>query len=1379
MTLPPPPGKVVAAPTPKVAKAIEDLTLVAGVTFSPAAWLRASRWHLWGHDTPGAIECVRKALQLDPHSIPAHTLLVTLTGSGTGIPAALDSLKTLAELDPSNRLDYERQVIRIRAQTGLKDEPVAALKRLVAANPGNFALLGELGQAQERAEQWKDALETWKQAYAAAQKNGKREALGSLLRTYSHLKQPVPAAELLLGALDATEDGREQAELFQELLAHCTSHGLLPWLRTRWEERRKRLIDDDFTELAYGRLLEAAGERRAAFEVLSNAALAAAKPGDILPELVQVAEDRRRLDLAVDLQARLVRFSTENSSEALERLAGLQEKAFRSEDAAKTWEKIASRFPRDAAALLQAAEFHLRSGNPAASAALLHRVRAFEPENLQALFALATLDPENRTRAEAEDCLERVLTLTTPLDAGKGIRFPGMRNENPNHLQTAYLTAVRQRGGQATADGMRALRGFWVDSPISGKEEGSLRLEAVRELGRSVRAGGDKAALEKWIARWKQAAEKQPSEALWALFHADAGEAVLEVLDSMLAKEPENPQLEQAFIWLGLQTRQMRRLGEWMRNPARTTIERDFLVVGLGEYLDAHGGSVDPGLVDELFPPGARARLWQVAELFGGRGHFDAASKLGDRAFEQPDQQRLLMGMELARWHLALGRTNEARRVMTRIAGAKAATFDSPVYEAIRESWLLLPEEERECFAQRVEQDLDPGKEPVAEVLTRVLLRGLAGREAEARRALHSLLRMRAMEEPPAAEKTAPALRFWNFVLTTGIHLEAWKLHSLASALWEEALADPALVRLDGEPAQEVAREARTRLFALKIAGADKDSVGALLREYGASGQPDGALALGEALEALGAGVRAAEVYRILWERDRSNPQILRNLLAAARNFGDQELAEDVLRSCVANHLFEANESLAREIVVQLADLLERRGAREEAIDTLRRANARSGPDPRLLVALAEREERFGLLPAAEATWRELISLDSGHTFARVALATLLQRQGKFQAALEALGKVSGSEAFGKQAELLFQSGHPDDAFAAIERIPAGNQANPVQEFAKLMIRAGAISSARELLRDAMNRTTDPATLMQMQELVLEACSKDRSRVQMLRELYKLRRFAEGDPARVGSYFAYVEVHAAEFGVEEPAVKEMKAAWAGGEGEFSAGAVLVAWQVDHHDPEAGAVLTGLLGRSDASEQWLRVVDASLRAAGRLDLAARTAQRITELIPGDDERAALWIRTLSELGRKEEAVAALEKWAARAPLNDEFAGKVAQLCIELGLHEKAASLLAQAVRGDPFGRNYQARLDLAKLRVSEGRLVEARKLLLEAFRNPQNHAWDDLAAYLAAAQPPDRFDAELAAFHLSQKQMAAVKTALSALLGRGPAEQLTARPPVKD
>ena len=273
---------------------------------------------------------------------------------------------------------------------------------------------------------------------------------------------------------------------------------------------------------------------------------------------------------------------------------------------------------------------------------------------------------------------KQILARTAPEKSGAPIRFPAVKVEDGTRLQNVYLSTVRSRGGQPTAEAMRDLRSFWSETPIDARgNDKEIRLNAVRELAQIIVARNDTALRAQWVQRWKAAADSTPEEALWGLYYADAGETALELIEQLMGRSPQNVQYKQAFIWLGLQARQGERLASWLRTPQRTASERDFLIIALGQHLDSQG-EIDSQLLDQLFPASAPARLWQVASMFASRMRFAEAIKLGNRALTNEKAGRSRAALELAHWHLSMGDAPGARRVLTNLSNELAELVRVP-----------------------------------------------------------------------------------------------------------------------------------------------------------------------------------------------------------------------------------------------------------------------------------------------------------------------------------------------------------------------------------------------------------------------------------------------------------------------------------------------------------------------------------------------------------------------------------------------------------------------------------------------------------------------------------------------------------------------------
>ncbi len=1353
---------------PEASSALNDyLAAMAGeaaAAGNEAAWLRLARWRMWNRDQKGALDAAQKTLSINPKSAAAYEVLIRLHTANGPSPVAVFHLLRLAEIDPANRASYQRRAGQLELQAGRIPEALAIFERLVKASPGNLEALTDLALTQQRAERWPEALAVWRQVYALSPVSRKKEAFGPLLVALARLNLHQQSAELQLKAIETEADQRQQFSLFNDLLAQCGNHDLLGWLRAQFEERRKLRADDYFTEMALGRILKMTGDRAAAFEVLADASFAAENPAEALPELIREAEDLRKTDAAVKLQERFLRVVPQERPDGFEKLAQLQEKNFDIEGAARTWERLLARFPRETAALDRAIEFQSKWGTPARAAELLRKARGLEPGNLRTLALLAELDLDAGETKEAEACLEEILRRTTAETSGDAIRFPATKTTESGRLQTSYLSMVGQRNGRPTPAALRALRSFWIDETKDGKSERDQRLNAIRLLAQLQAAKSDPAALAAWIGRW-QAVPDAPSESLWALFYAGAGAATLEKIDALRAADPRDAKVSQAFIWLALQTQEFTRLSAWLRDRRRTPSERDYLSVALDQYLELNGGRLDPGLIEKLFPPGAQIRLWQAATLFAGRNRFREAAHLGRRFFDNATTQRGACGQELARWYLLSGDAGQARAVLRETIKLPADSLASPICEALRDYWLLLPEADRAAFVEDYLKDIDAETYPLHAVVSTVLLRGLAGDEKAAGAALDKIVELRPLIGVEYDDTGDAASRRWRFLLQAGRQLQTWRLERLTMLLWDKALGDEALVQLQTDQAQNVIRDLRQQLCALQVAYGPPGEAQAWIETFARTSPHDGLAPLASALAGMQANVAAVAIHRQMWERDLGEPEALRNLLTACRAAGDEDTAAEVLSASLSAGAQRLNGAARRDFAVQLADLLDRKGENEQARMVLGEMIDDAPNDTRLLLRLAQLNERANRVEDAVVIYRRLLTFEPGNVAARLALAAILENSGQLAEALALFQKVTGPEIEARVALLLVKNHQPEDALAALERIPASQQVPAALSVAGALAVEGETKLARSLLHGTLSRSTDARMNFSLQTKLVELLTPEDGLATAQRELRRLRQTAgEG---LLGSYLEVAAKQAVRLHVEKDAARELATLWAEGAGPVPAGVMILSAQLAAGDRKAAeATLAQILVRDDAPEAWLQRAADALENAKLYAPLNRVLERLAQLNPQDEQPVLRQARTLQKLGHKDEARALLEPLVARAAVSDDLAGKIAPAFAELGDHAAAQKLYAEALRRDPFARNTEVFLEAARLQLTAKDFAAAKRTLRAAFANPANRRFEAIIDWLVAAEKMERFAAASAEFGLTGPRLVALRRALFASFDRG-------------
>ena len=1353
-----PGGDGLRAPNPALEQFISALESAANEKPTEQAWLRVARWRVWAHATRTAQQALDRVIALNPKSVPAYELAVKLSSLDGPAPAAVFHLMKLVEIDPANRLNYQRRAGQLELQAGRVIEALSLFDQILKESPGNLDALTDLALTQQRADRWSAALETWRQIYALSPPSKKKDAYAPLLRVLDRLEMYPQSAELQLKAIDSEPAEREQFQLFNDLLSHCSQHGLLDWLRAQFEQRRKLRADDYFTEMALGRILKIAGKKAAAFEVLADASYAAPNQAEALPELIREAEELRKLDAAIKLQGQLLRIVPQTRPDGFEKLAQLQEKNFDLEDAAKTWDRLVIKFPRDTGVISHAVDFQMRWGSPSRAAELLRKVRALEPANLKSLAMLADLDLEAGKPTEAEECLEQILKQSPPEAAGAAIQFPALKAEDAGRLQTAYLTSVRQRRGRPSSEAMRALRSFWVEEAAGPKGESDLRLNAIRQLGQLVRERDDAAALKAWIERWRKS--PAPGEALWALYYAGASEAMLDRLESLMQGAPQDAKMPQAYIWLALQTGQFSRLSTWLQDRRRTASERDYLLIALGQFLGNGDARIDAAMLDKLFPGGFSLRLWQTAALFASKNHFREAMRLGQRVYESATTQRASFGRELAHWHLLLGEVDPARAILRSSISAGAESFDSDVYGALREYYLLLPKSERAEFSESYLGAIDAHRQPLHHAIAATLLRALAGDEKGAQHQLDELLDLGALASLPNDEAGPASVRRWRLLLTGGAQLQAWHFDSLAIYLWEKALADSALVQLQADQAQDVTREIRQRLYALRAARATNPAeLDQWTDAFARTSPRDGLLPLGEALETLGAYSQAIEIYRQLWERDPSNPQTLRSLLAACRSGNDNESAEDALWRSSSGAASRANDAAQRDLMMQLADLLERKGDLDRARVVLSGAVENSPADTRILLRLAQMHERAKHPDLAEAVYRRMLTVEPTNISARVALSILLESQGHAESGIALLVKGGGADIDARLAQLQLKAGQVEDALTTLERITPPQHITPTLSIARALAERGDRRLARSVTQAALTRTVDAGMSFPLLCKAVELLQPEDGIAAARLEMRHLRQVAAEQPGLLGSYLDFAATQAPRLGLEKEFASELHTLWGEGTGPIAAGAVLLSTELKTAPKAAEETLGQLLARDDAGEVWLYRVAGVLEDANQREWAVRVRERLALTNASSEQLTLDWAHALQQLGRTADARAALERLAMRAAINSEISGKIAQAFADLGDRDRARELYADALRNDPYVRNFPVYLDCARFQLAEKNLAGAKRTLRIAYGNPAVRDFAPLIAWLAAAQRLDEAETDLVEFGLSPSRLTDARRAL--------------------
>jgi tetratricopeptide (TPR) repeat protein len=110
-------------------------------------FLRLARYFEAAQRLPDASKAMRKAIELDPASVPAHVAAARVEESSGNLGAAADAYRKLAAIDRRARTEHLTAIARLEARLGRRDEALKAGRDLLAAapnNPEHYQTFGEL-----------------------------------------------------------------------------------------------------------------------------------------------------------------------------------------------------------------------------------------------------------------------------------------------------------------------------------------------------------------------------------------------------------------------------------------------------------------------------------------------------------------------------------------------------------------------------------------------------------------------------------------------------------------------------------------------------------------------------------------------------------------------------------------------------------------------------------------------------------------------------------------------------------------------------------------------------------------------------------------------------------------------------------------------------------------------------------------------------------------------------------------------------------------------------------------------------------------------------------------------------------------------------------
>ncbi len=1354
---------VPARDNPVIREFLRDLDYAARESGGNAdAGLRLARFYSRGGAPADAIEAALRALRLKPDSLPTRELVVRLAAETGRRELLAEQLQAIVKLDPAGRSKHLRRLAYARLEEGALTAAIALFRELEAMNPGSDEAVADLAAALQRAERWPEAVEAWERAYAlprAAKNHGEyRQPFVQALEKTGAARR---AVEILAAAADGETDSARRVEMFRDAVAYAQHWNLLPWLEARTESRVRSAPLDYFAASSLAELRRAQGRDREAYELLTRAYYGAPDPPAALQNLVRTAEDLGDTKGALRHARRLLHLAGQLTVDNLERLAALEEGDLDFDAAARTWDQIVNRFPRDPGALARAADYFRKSDLPARERDVLAKLVSVDPTDLSRQIRLGTILSQDGSTEAARGIFESVLANSMAEPSKAALQIPDVDSEP---VRLPVRVRVPRSRGMVVATEPPAVP---PPTPAAAGGDARWRAEAIKQLSRmSLASGGrDGSAAKGWVERWRALAAAQPSEALAAFVYTGRSDLALDLLEERMRKPDTAEEAARAFVRVALQAGQFSRLGKWVwGNPDQIARRRDQMLDGLEAYLLSRSRTVTPpGLIEALFPLQFRSRyaLWgdAVARIFVAQNRYADAAELGGRFLANTQTNRALYGIEIARWHLLLGDPERARATLRfALEGTNGAdSFDAAYFEALRMMYELLPANERSAWAEAQRRRADGGG-PATAALVGALLEGLAGHADSARQAIERWVELRPTltheTEPSAANgfvsaEASAAARFWSAVLTNGTRLEAWNLHELARQLWRSALSDPVIAEMQDARAREIVREIRQRLRLNEWTSAPPAEADLLVAEF-LSTKPslDDVSNLATGLSTRQQQRLALRLREYAFSIEPADGTAWRSMLGALRAGGDSVALRAALERQLTRLLPASAAVARREWIVQLTDLDEKAGNFRAARDTFETQLKLAPKDTFLRLRLAQLLERNGLQHEAAEAYREVLRLEPDFPLAVLALAGMEEQQGNVSEALALLemlrDRPSGNpgELTGRCVAILIRANQIERArTTALSMVRSGYFAH-LPRAAELFAEKGERAFAADLLRLGIQKCREAQLRFNLAQALLENhLTPADDPATFGRELRRLGQIAAAEP-RLQLAFQNVRQSLARKNRTEPALEAtLRAEWRNGAGDALSGQKLMLLLAGaKREEEVRVVAREYLARPDAidtsaepgGQPVFQLADSLLRA-GSPEVVADLMAPLIQRYPQNSAFALTRATALYRSGRRAEAEGVLRKLDATWLIQPEISGQIASTWLDLGDSARAMEAYERAVERDSDVESPQNFLALAKLKLAAGDTASARKLLRDAYHNPGTRDLSPLLDLLAATE----------------------------------------------
>ncbi len=378
---------------------------------------------LWGrlatyYETLGDYELATQAtlsqLNADRNSIGAYRRLTDLYERTGRLGDAVSTLQKLTELEPRNRIEFQRRMAKLDSKLGRHDAAIAAGEGLVALSPGDpdaYRFLADLAFAAGKPDVAVNSLR--KGVRVSPGDVTTLKALGKLLADEF---QTGEAIEIYWKALESASDSDSQLALIPTLSQLYLRSNRFDELIERLQRRGRELGLEQELSRTIATAWKEAGEFSKARELLEQTLAESENSLSLLMELATIASLEHNRAAELSYRIRILRTSP-RADDAIQliRLISSQESAGEVTPELKSW--LMDRAGEADCRRVLAPLFE--AGFDDLAMICCHRLLQFESDDWFALLTLSQLLQRANRTDESLEAFERVLSLQLRSDSAK------------------------------------------------------------------------------------------------------------------------------------------------------------------------------------------------------------------------------------------------------------------------------------------------------------------------------------------------------------------------------------------------------------------------------------------------------------------------------------------------------------------------------------------------------------------------------------------------------------------------------------------------------------------------------------------------------------------------------------------------------------------------------------------------------------------------------------------------------------------------------------------------------------------------------------------------------------------------------------------------